>query len=324
MSNKINSILNILARKPKTQLNSIRMQMAHDSNSKRGIHLTMNSNRERFAQTFPLEMNSYSGYFDLKNSLLLLWNNKESNYFDKTNEKQIKFVEKKSKHDKNLLIIDDPFINQFFSPISKEINEKPIEKFKEKPKDKSKQTIRSIQECLIMTLFPEFEISINKENFIKEFRKFIALRGNEIFPDYKFISKIIKKLEYGEELMQSKTSFKLEWLSVISLLFYLNVIYFKDYQNYTNFLTYLPIDKNKRTLIIEENSNLTEINFKGEIIDSIDELLEKINPNYTKEELEKMKLDEIQKYSKFMGKTIYKEGKVGYINKTKEELINDI
>jgi hypothetical protein len=52
--------------------------------------------------------------------------------------------------------------------------------------------------------------------------------------------------------------------------------------------------------------------------------LEKINPNYSKNEVEKMKLDEIQKYAKFMGFSIYKEGKVGYVNKTKEELTNEI
>lgn len=301
MTSKFYSIISSLSRKPKTQLGFYEFNSRIISNSE----------------------NSFSNVFNMKNSLYSIWNNKENITKPITNLKEKSFEIKKKETIFNSLIIEDPFkLNDF----GKKPYEKPYEKskkgeFLEKSKEKNN---KSLQECIVNTLFAEYEISINRENFIKEFRNFLALKGNEIFPDYKYISKIIKKLEFGEELMQSKTIFKMEWLSVVSLLFYINIVYFKGYQNYSNFNLFLPIDKNKRTLIIEENNNISGNSFKGEIKEDIEELLEKINPNYTKDELEKMKLEEIQKYSKYLGNMIYKEGKVGYVNKTKEELINSI
>jgi hypothetical protein len=286
MSSKLYSILNILSRKPKTQL----------------------SNYEFSSR---LSKNTHYKQYNSKNSLLLLWNNKD------INENQVKPIKKQ------IIIEEDPFklINNYKSETPKNKLEKPKEKSKEKSiENKSK----NIQECLIKTLFPEYEISLNKEGFIKEFRNFLALKGNEIFPEYKYISKIIKKIEFGEELMQSKTIFKLEWFSVISIIFFINIVYFKGFLNYTNFKTYLPIDKNKRTLIINEVENTFGKEIKGEIKEDISEIIEKINPNYTKNELEKMKLDDIQKYAKYLGIMIFKEGKVGFRNKTKEEIINEI
>lgn len=292
MSGKLTSILNYLSRKPKTNL--------IDQFKSKKNHLTKHL----------IEIN-------VKNSLLSLWNNKEikSTPINSYLKEPINEPKPVKEQKKNKLIEEDPFFS-----IGTKSKEFPMEK----PKERHRK-VNNLQECIVKTLFPDYEISLNKEGFIKEFRNFIALKGNEIFPDYKFISKIIKKLEYGEELMQSKTIFKMEWLSMISLLFYINVVYFKDFQNYNSFITYLPLDKNKRTLVINENSKgLTGTIYDGEIRESITDLVEKLNPNFSKSEVEKMKLDEIQKYSRFLGISVFKEGKVGYVNKTKEELTSEI
>jgi hypothetical protein len=312
MATKLSYILNTLANKPKSQLSYYGFS---EKANKRSIHKTIN--------------NHFSN-FKINNTLYLLWNNsfpeeipksirKENKItnnksYEKTIEKSYEKSNEKRQEKVNSLIIEDPFkTNYIVTPTKKLTNE-----------IKKEKTYRTIQECLVATLFPEYEISLNREGFIKEFRNFLALKGNEIFPDYKFISKIIKKLEYGEDLMQSKTLFKIEWLSVISLIFYINIVYFKGYQNYSNMITFLPINRNKRTLIINETENSIGKEIRGEIRGELEEILEKINPNFSKGEVEKMKLEEIQKYSKYLGISIYKEGKVGYINKTKEELINEI
>jgi hypothetical protein len=318
MTSKLSGIINFLANKPKTQLSYYGFS---EKSNKRSIHKILNI---------------HFSNFKVNNTLYLLWNSfpkekskyisgemnlvpEESNRQIARNSKSFQ-EEKRKKISENTLIIEDPFKQNYF-PKNIKIETNNNEKKIEKPKDNS---FKSIQECIVSTLFPNYEISLNREGFIKSFRNFLALKGNEIFPNYKFISKIIKKLEFGEELIQSKTIFKTEWFSVVSLIFYINIIYFKDYQNYANFITYLPIDKHKRTLIIYDiNDNGTK-GVKGEIKEEIDDLLEKINPNYSKNEVEKMKLDEIQKYAKFLGFSIYKEGKVGYVNKTKEELTNEI
>jgi len=315
MASKLSTILNILANKPKTQLYNYGFAI---KGNKRSILKTVNS---------------HFSDFDNKNSLILLWNNNSKSLepektrypinnlndskkiIDKSNERPF---EKPRKKVENSLIIDDPFKPNYKINSYKQKTFETKEKQFEKPKE---NTFKSIQECLVSTLFPEYDISLNREGFIKEFRNFLALKGNEIFPDYKYISKIIKKLEFGEELMQSKTIFKTEWFSVVSTIFYINIVYFKGFQNYSNFITFLPIDKNKRTLIIYE---INDREIKGEIKEDISEIIEKINPNYSKGEVEKMKLDEIQKYSKYLGISIYKEGKVGFVHKTKEELTNEI
>lgn len=320
MATKLTSILNILGNKPKTQLSNYGFS---EKLNKRSIHKIINN---------------HFNYFNTKNTLFLLWNNntlsknslkeisKQSitdwnsinnlNNFEKTIKKPLEKVkEKPIKKIDNSLLIDDPFkLNYIVTPHKQKNGE-----------IKSKErTYKTIQECLVSTLLPEYDISLNREGFIKEFRNFLALKGNEIFPDYKYISKIIKKLEFGEELMQSKTLFKIEWLSVVSLIFYINIVYFKGFQNYSSFTTFLPIDKNKRTLIINEIDNKIDKEIRGEIKEDIGEILEKINPNYKKNEIEKMKLEEIQKYSKYLGISIYKEGKISYVYKTKEELTNEI
>ncbi len=164
----------------------------------------------------------------------------------------------------------------------------------------------------------------DKINTIKEYKlDCISIFNIEnLFKTCNFTSKECKKSDLDDVFTNNKAINK-SMLKVIGAVLNINIIYLKNDEK--EFLNVLK-DNRATILIIEHNEMLFTVKKKSGFIRGNE--LEKygviIKRTYSKESLEKMKLEDIQNIANSLNIDIKKDGKTGKINKKKEELIENI
>ncbi len=143
-----------------------------------------------------------------------------------------------------------------------------------------------------------------------------------LFKTCNFTSKECKKSDLDDVFTNNKP-INISMLKVIGAVLNINIIYIKN--NEKDFLNILK--ENRATLlIIEHNDMLYTVKKKSGFLraNEIEKYGITIKRTFSKESLEKMKLEEIQNIANSLNIDIKKEGKTGKINKKKEELIENI
>ncbi len=143
-----------------------------------------------------------------------------------------------------------------------------------------------------------------------------------LFKTCNFTSKECKKSDLDDVFTNNKP-INISMLKVIGAVLNINIIYIKN--NEKDFLNILK--ENRATLlIIEHNDMLYTVKKKSGFLraNEIEKYGITIKRTFSKESLEKMKLEEIQNIANSLNIDIKKDGKTGKINKKKEELIEDI
>ena len=145
----------------------------------------------------------------------------------------------------------------------------------------------------------------------------------QYYKKYSYSSKDFKKSDL-ENVFSMNLSITLPMIKVYANIFGFNIIY-KDidskYQYFTRF-----IKENCTILMVEDNSNIYTLYDKSQMFIrgiTLSNILE-INKKFDEKNLSKSKLCEIQNIAKMKNIDVKKNGKTGKINKTKQELIDEI
>ena len=145
----------------------------------------------------------------------------------------------------------------------------------------------------------------------------------QYYKKYSYSSKDFKKSDL-ENTFSMNLSITLPMIKVYANIFGFNIIY-KDIDSKYQYLTRF-VKENCTVLMVEDNNNIYTLYDKSQMFVrgiTLSNILE-INKKLDDKNLSKSKLNEIQNIAKMKNIDVKKAGKTGKINKTKQELIDEI
>jgi hypothetical protein len=183
-----------------------------------------------------------------------------------------------------------------------------------------------------LSLFKTLDSKIRNSSdrvYNKLYLKNMKLRCIDIFnkqqyyKKYSYSSKDFKKSDL-ENTFSMNLSITLPMIKVYANIFGFNIIY-KDIDSKYQYLTRF-VKENCTVLMVEDNNNIYTLYDKSQMFVrgiTLSNILE-INKKLDDKNLSKSKLNEIQNIAKMKNIDVKKAGKTGKINKTKQELIDEI
>lgn len=194
---------------------------------------------------------------------------------------------------------------------------------------KTNHDIYSIILCkYIDPIFRNYKDKNTINDYLKHFKiKIIDIFNKQDFYRNKFYSfKDFKKSDLDDIFINNKM-ISLSMIKVYCDVLNINLVYQHLDEAVTKFNFMNNFISKRATLVLFENKSklfiVTSLNkylIRGEDISN----LLHINKKFSKQELEKYKLDDLQNISKMKNICIKKDGKISKINKLKEELIEEI
>lgn len=180
---------------------------------------------------------------------------------------------------------------------------------------------RTIDSSFRLSQDERFNIEYIKKHKIKAIDVF---NKQGFYKKFSYSSKDFKKSDL-ENAFAMNLNISLTMIKVYANIFRINFVYKNVDDNVYSFMTRFE-PNNATFLMIEDRNHIyTIFNKKSTFIrgSELSSLLN-LNIDYSSKSLEKLKLEDLQNIAKMKNKDIKKQGKTSKINKTKEELIQEI